>query len=253
MAKRKPRARKPSSPETLFVGPIQPPPPHEPLPAWWSPPDASISARDRGDRKYGPRAHVVSACDVIEDMEAGHYALPMWQRGDVWSHAQRVAMLDSMMRGLPMPPLILWKPDVKVKIEFMPFDGCPTKRPWLVVDGRQRLTTLLMAATGALDVRWDGYAWTSGKGYIDTPTALRGRAMYLALNAFGHGYGDDVAMPIVHTHDRMYFYRFSVIEFDGYSPAEMVEAYRRMAVCGTSHSEDDLQAMETWFRLHGGK
>lgn len=54
---------------------------------------------------------------------------PSYQRGDVWSGSDRSALIESILRGIPLPSIILLKKK--------------GKEPHEVVDGKQRLTTIL--------------------------------------------------------------------------------------------------------------
>ena len=54
---------------------------------------------------------------------------PSYQRGDVWSAADRSALIESILRGIPLPSIILLKKK--------------GKDPHEVVDGKQRLTAIL--------------------------------------------------------------------------------------------------------------
>lgn len=55
---------------------------------------------------------------------------PSYQRGDVWQTTEAQLLIESILRGIPLPSLILLKPDN------------PTE-PHEVVDGKQRLTAIL--------------------------------------------------------------------------------------------------------------
>lgn len=54
---------------------------------------------------------------------------PSYQRGDVWSAADRSALIESILRGIPLPSIILLKKK--------------GNEPHEVVDGKQRLTAIL--------------------------------------------------------------------------------------------------------------
>lgn len=54
---------------------------------------------------------------------------PSYQRGDVWGSGERSALIESILRGIPLPSIIL--------LRFSSFE------PHEVVDGKQRLTAIL--------------------------------------------------------------------------------------------------------------
>nr|WP_279671485.1 DUF262 domain-containing protein [Flexivirga meconopsidis] len=54
---------------------------------------------------------------------------PSYQRGDVWSASDRSALIESILRGIPLPSIILLRKK--------------GSEPHEVVDGKQRLTTIL--------------------------------------------------------------------------------------------------------------
>jgi hypothetical protein len=65
---------------------------------------------------------------------------PAYQRGSVWTHAQRVSLIKSLMQGLPIGAV------------FLNLRGGDVMQPLRVVDGKQRLGTLVMWASGELVV-----------------------------------------------------------------------------------------------------
>jgi hypothetical protein len=68
---------------------------------------------------------------------------PPYQRGDVWTTDQRVALIKSLCMGLPVPVIITndrttdWWTD-------RPIDYDAGEAPEVVIDGKQRLTTICM-------------------------------------------------------------------------------------------------------------
>lgn len=55
---------------------------------------------------------------------------PSYQRGDVWPTSDAQMLIESILRGIPLPSVIILKPEA-------------TDAPYEVVDGKQRLTTIL--------------------------------------------------------------------------------------------------------------
>src|SRR5262249_15434099 len=55
---------------------------------------------------------------------------PSYQRGDVWPTGDAQKLIESILRGIPLPSVILLRPE-------------RTDAPYEVVDGKQRLTSIL--------------------------------------------------------------------------------------------------------------
>lgn len=79
---------------------------------------------------------------------------PPYQRGDVWTEDQRVALIESWLRGLPAGVVILadrgtekWR---KANPGRDPYEAGGAF--WAVIDGKQRLTTALLWFGGELAV-----------------------------------------------------------------------------------------------------
>ena len=66
----------------------------------------------------------------IQSLAHGRLNLtPSYQRGDVWNNTDRSALIESILRGIPLPSIILLRN--------------PAPKPRDVVDGKQRLTAIL--------------------------------------------------------------------------------------------------------------
>lgn len=88
---------------------------------------------------------------LLEDMT---YHLPPWQRGQVWTPAQQVALCETIWAGLPVQPMLLWERR-----------RADTSCHVVVIDGQQRLT-----AMGARMLRWDGSVNSSTAAHLDLET-----------------------------------------------------------------------------------
>ncbi len=66
---------------------------------------------------------------LVKRFEAGDIEVPQWQRGFVWSRSDASRFIESLLLGLPVPGIFLY-------VE-------PTSKKLLVVDGQQRLRSLV--------------------------------------------------------------------------------------------------------------
>ncbi len=96
---------------------------------------------ERIDRKVG---------NLLDDVKSGRIGLPDLQRPFVWPDAKVRDLFDSMMRGFPIGYVMLWKsPDNYENTKNIGVGDKTYKQPDdLVIDGQQRLTSLLAAMTG---------------------------------------------------------------------------------------------------------
>jgi uncharacterized protein with ParB-like and HNH nuclease domain len=124
----------------------------------------------------------------IIDQVNRSYFLPAIQRPYVWEPEQIIALFDSLLKGYPISTFLFWeiKPENRNNWEIYKFveqfkygdthnesaetDGREIN---LVLDGQQRLTSLLIGLRGSYTVklkgkRWDNpSAWVKQKLYID--------------------------------------------------------------------------------------
>jgi len=90
---------------------------------------------------------------VIETLRSGNLLLPDFQRPFVWKDDQRLRLFDSIVKGLPIGSLMIWRTSQKVAIKSQ-LDGIALPGPAkgvirsYLLDGQQRMFTLY-AALGA--------------------------------------------------------------------------------------------------------
>lgn len=109
------------------------------------------------------RTNTVKVFDILRDLEGDVPRLrtdPEWQRGDVWTPALRVKFIETVLLGMPIPQITLWK---------HPDGGS------VVVDGRQRITTLQLYRNGKIPVsrsiikKYDELSEEEQTRFNDTP------------------------------------------------------------------------------------
>lgn len=93
-----------------------------------------------------PRAEVFSVSELVADLLAGRIRIPEFQRGWKWKRPQILNLLDSIYRGYPIGSLLFWqRPQPAERLVIGPREILAPERgdARAVIDGQQRLTTLL--------------------------------------------------------------------------------------------------------------
>lgn len=106
------------------------------------------------------RSTTFSIAELLSLAQKGRLRIPHFQRPIVWDATDVRALFDSIYRGFPIGTLLLWKqPADKGTISFGPvsLDAPATSDAYVVVDGQQRLTSLIatfMGPTTSTDERF---------------------------------------------------------------------------------------------------
>ena len=102
--------------------------------------------------------------DVVKDIKDDRYRLPSIQRSFVWEEERICKLMDSLMNDYPIGSFLVWKPNLEFTIRTRKFtqDYNTGERliseevtleslPYLVLDGQQRLQSLILAFFGKYD------------------------------------------------------------------------------------------------------
>lgn len=95
-----------------------------------------------------PEATAFQLDDLLKLVQRGKVRIPRFQRGMRWDESDRVALLDSIHLGYPVGTLLLWKraaPAATVTLGRLEVTAEAAPDAYWVVDGQQRLTTLIDA------------------------------------------------------------------------------------------------------------
>ncbi|MGA0613162.1 DUF262 domain-containing protein [Paracoccus sp. KR1-242] len=123
---------------------------------------------------------------VIDDVNRSYF-LPAIQRPYVWSSSQVIALFDSLLKGYPISSFMFWAVDDQTKVELRCYRFIENYRPdganepagaegrqiTLVLDGQQRLTSLLIGLRGTFSEKAKGArhsnaaAWSAKTLFID--------------------------------------------------------------------------------------
>jgi len=92
-------------------------------------------------QRYSVTPHPIET--LLTWVKSGEIAVPEIQRPFVWDATKVRNLLDSLYRGYPVGYLITWRnPTVKLK------DGTPAAGKRILIDGQQRVTSLMAALLG---------------------------------------------------------------------------------------------------------
>lgn len=83
-----------------------------------------------------------SLSKLVDDIELGEIGLPDLQRPFVWETVKVRDLFDSMYRGYPVGHLLFWESGAEPGARQIGTDGKQLAPKLLIVDGRQRLTSL---------------------------------------------------------------------------------------------------------------
>lgn len=93
---------------------------------------------------------------ILEELHTGSLRIPPFQRDFEWEGPQRLALFDSILRGLPTGSLMVWRTAHKLHAEnpLGPYPLTFTDEPsQYLLDGRQRMTTLYAALAASFWTR----------------------------------------------------------------------------------------------------
>ena len=88
--------------------------------------------------------------ELVGKIERGELRLPEMQRRYVWRSTRVRDLLDSLYRGYPSGAILLWETEEEVPLQKMavPQQASPYQNTQLLLDGQQRLTSLLAVIRG---------------------------------------------------------------------------------------------------------
>lgn len=96
---------------------------------------------------------------ILDKIDNGSIALPVFQRGYVWSRKQVSELFTSLYKGYPVGSLLIWEtssPEVQTR-GGMPSPATPRH---ILLDGQQRMTSLYGVIRGREPAFFDGNAHT---------------------------------------------------------------------------------------------
>jgi len=143
-----------------------------------------------------PRVERIRAGELVYLAEKGQIRIPRFQRPFRWERTDVVRLFDSLLRGYPIGNLLMWRrpaPSMTVEIGSLKVRAPMVPDALWVVDGQQRITSLIGALTASdetvdpkfrifFDLRAQRFVSASRRDkipphWLPVPTALRNEAV----------------------------------------------------------------------------
>ena len=99
-----------------------------------------------------PRIEYRTPVDLVSEIKRGALRIPPFQRGFKWESSDVISLFDSMLRGFPIGNLLFWRrpaPAGTVRVGPLEITAPALDTAYWVVDGQQRVTTLVGALAAA--------------------------------------------------------------------------------------------------------
>ncbi|GAA4011295.1 hypothetical protein GCM10022384_65460 [Streptomyces marokkonensis] len=99
-----------------------------------------------------PKVGRVAPLELVEWALSGRIRIPRFQRSYRWEASDSERLFDSILRGYPIGNLLMWRkpaPAAEITLGELRFDAPERSDALWVVDGQQRLTTLIGALTAS--------------------------------------------------------------------------------------------------------
>ena len=114
-------------------------------------------------------AYAKSLNNLVEEIKSGRYVIPEIQRSFVWNNEKVEALCESIYNGFPIGSITVWKVEPKFREQCldlvrpidMKFKDNMKNMDWLIIDGLQRLSSILLIYNGEIELE-------SGKKRINT-------------------------------------------------------------------------------------
>lgn len=130
---------------------------------------------------------------LLTQVELEKVVLPAMQRPFVWNEDRMIRLVDSLLRGFPLGAILLWKTKTmqryrRFKKEIDPdetqvftYEESQDQDRYLVLDGQQRLTSLLIVLKGTFDGKQFYVDVLSGKTADKDPGNIYYDGRFLSL------------------------------------------------------------------------
>lgn len=131
-----------------------------------------------------PKAEARIIEDLVSEARKGRIRIPAFQRGLKWDADDAGLLFDSIYRGYPIGTLLFWQTRAEAEVvRFGPVtvDANARSDAWWVVDGQQRLTSLVRVLLGTVSDEFSLWFDLDGEAFVHQTATKKEPARYLPL------------------------------------------------------------------------
>jgi hypothetical protein len=134
-----------------------------------------------------PKVGRVTPLELVRWTEDGRIRIPPFQRSYRWDATDAERLFDSILRGYPIGNVLMWRkpaPEADIAIGELRFHAPEQSGALWVVDGQQRLTTLVGALTASedtVDRRFRIFYDLQDEKFLSAPHSQRPRDHWLPV------------------------------------------------------------------------
>lgn len=134
-----------------------------------------------------PKVSRVAPPQLVDWARSGRIRIPRFQRSYRWEYTDAEKLFDSILRGYPIGNLLMWRkpaPAAEIDLGELRITAPAVSDALSVVDGQQRLTTLIGALTASeetVDRRFRIFYDLRDKRFLSTPHSQKPRDHWLPV------------------------------------------------------------------------
>ena len=216
-----------------------------------------------------PKPMIENLSELMDKVTSGRVKIPRFQRDFVWSLNKSANLLDSIIKGYPVGTFIIWKTKERLRsvrnVGSMDLPDPPAgDYVHFVLDGQQRITSLIAALRGENILRGDGrkedfgsiladLEAKEGEPIVRMDDGKAERRSTIGLKMLYDGKLTDLTKYDAKYHekltkysDTLKAYAFSVIEIDDAPIHVATEIFTRMNEGGTRLSTFEIMVAKTY-------
>ena len=216
-----------------------------------------------------PKPMIENLSELMDKVTSGRVKIPRFQRDFVWSLNKSANLLDSIIKGYPVGTFIIWKTKERLRsvrnVGSMDLPDPPAgDYVHFVLDGQQRITSLIAALRGENILRGDGrkedfgsiladLEAKEGEPIVRMDDGKAERRSTIGLKMLYDGKLTDLTKYDTKYHkkltkysDTLKAYAFSVIEIDDEPIHVATEIFTRMNEGGTRLSTFEIMVAKTY-------